>query len=266
MNIYLWSLMKAEWQAIWWHWLLYGVLFLAPAVIGAMILPVMQQPEVDVTLTLSKLPRALVVIEMIQFTYIFLIGLWIITAVTTVTMAEAKNQGALAYLLDRPVPRWQVLCAKWLMLSIPACAVAWLSIPITMTVLYGVMIWLLPDATMANTLDAYVSALSGAFPSIPMVVGVAAFAVANALLWSTRTDRTGLVFIASLTTLVTGLFITDNQMSIGIMGFWLPISTPQVTEADIFAVQPFRTGAALILTACCLYGGQWVLRRREWGE
>ena len=257
MTRFLRPLVQAEWQASRWHWLVYGALFLVPALIGAIIVPILQQADVDFALTLTNLPRALVVVGMIQFTYIFLIGLWAVTAVTVIAMADARRKGELAYLLDRPVPRWQILGAKWLAFGIPAIAVAWLSIPVTMTVLYGVMIGLLPEATVANTLARHTSALLGAFSSLPLVAGLAAFAVANVLFWSVRIERPGLVFVASMATLVIGLFMIDPHLSFGILCFWLPVPTPQITEADIFAVQGYRTAAGWVLGVGGIFGKQW---------
>ena len=187
------------------------------------------------------------------------------TAVVTFTIGEARSRGELAYLLDRPVERWLIVVCKWMMMSVPAVVCAWLSVPVTVTGVYGVLVAVLPDVGFGDSLSTYRMAVLPTLGGLWLITGVGTLAVANALTWSLVVKQRLLALALGIVALTLELIVTNQQATIGIMGFWLPISTPTFTEADFFVFVPVRLAASAAISGGLLVVGWRAMERRDGG-
>jgi hypothetical protein len=231
---------------------------------GFFFVSLFHTPESPVALRAGEMEKYLRAALFIQATYVLLLGLYLITGAVVMAVAEARDRGELPYLLDRPVPRGMIVGVKWGVMTAPAAASAWMSLPATAGLVYGALVWHLPEATWSATYAVYAAVVGRAVSGASLIFGVAALAVANALFWSMVLPRRGWALMVSLLTLVMGLMATDQQVSVGVMGVWLPYPTPAFTEAAFFSFQPGRMAASLGIGAGYVWLGQWALKRKEW--
>ena len=259
------TLLRSEGRGTRGHWLVYGIGLHTPLLFGIALVAMVQLPGFPIQLTGASLGRYLRAATLVQMAFLLIAGLWLMTAVVTFTIGEARDRGALAFLLDRPVQRWLIVGCKWAMMSIPAVVCAWLSVPVTVTGVYGVLVAVLPDVGFGDSLSTYVTAVVPTLGGLWLIAGVGTLAVANALTWSLVVKQRMLALAAGIVVLTLELIVTNQQTTIGIMGFWLPIATPTFTEADFFVFAPVRLLATLAISGGLLAVGWRAMERRDGG-